>query len=48
MQVYPFSQAMPFEEQLTITHNTDIMIGMHGSGLGHFMFLPEWAITFEL
>ena len=39
---------MPFEEQLAITHNTDIFIGMHGAGLTHFMFLPVWAVAFEL
>lgn len=39
---------MNFLEQLQITRNTDIFIGMHGAGLAHFMFLPDWAVAFEL
>nr|CAB3242779.1 EGF domain-specific O-linked N-acetylglucosamine transferase [Phallusia mammillata] len=39
---------MPFEKQLSITQNSDIFIGMHGAGLAHFMFLPDWALAFEL
>ncbi|XP_045146057.1 EGF domain-specific O-linked N-acetylglucosamine transferase [Echinops telfairi] len=37
-----------FLEQLRITHNTDIFIGMHGAGLTHLLFLPDWAAVFEL
>lgn len=39
---------MDFEEQLNITHNSDIFIGMHGAGLTHFLFLPDWAVGVEL
>lgn len=39
---------MSFVEQLNITHNSDIFIGMHGAGLLHFLFLPDWAVAFEL
>jgi len=39
---------MSFEEQLSITRNSDIFIGMHGAGLAHFLFLPDWALAFEL
>jgi len=42
------SRDMSFEEQLNITHNTDIFIGMHGAGLTHFLFLPKWAVAVEL
>ena len=31
-----------------ITHNSDIFIGMHGAGLTHLLFLPDWAVVFEL
>lgn len=31
-----------------ITHNSDIFIGMHGAGLTHALFLPDWAVLFEL
>ncbi|KAJ7998974.1 hypothetical protein DPEC_G00210560 [Dallia pectoralis] len=37
-----------FLEQLRITHNTDIFIGIHGAGLTHLLFLPDWAVVFEL
>ena len=38
----------PFSQQLERTRNTDIFIGIHGAGLTHFLFLPEWAVGFEL
>ncbi|XP_042308824.1 EGF domain-specific O-linked N-acetylglucosamine transferase [Sceloporus undulatus] len=37
-----------FKEQLKLTHNSDIFIGMHGAGLTHLLFLPDWAVIFEL
>ncbi|RXG69537.1 EGF domain-specific O-linked N-acetylglucosamine transferase [Armadillidium vulgare] len=27
---------------------TDILIGIHGSGLTHLLFLPDWAVVIEL
>lgn len=39
---------VPFLEQLWITHNSDVFIGMHGAGLTHLLFLPDWAVIFEL
>ncbi|KAA0707799.1 EGF domain-specific O-linked N-acetylglucosamine transferase [Triplophysa tibetana] len=39
---------MPFLEQIHITHNSDVFIGMHGAGLTHLIFLPDWAVIFEL
>ncbi|XP_053724846.1 EGF domain-specific O-linked N-acetylglucosamine transferase [Synchiropus splendidus] len=39
---------VPFLEQLKITRNSDIFIGMHGAGLTHLLFLPDWAVIFEL
>uniref|UniRef100_A0A1B0A1J7 EGF domain-specific O-linked N-acetylglucosamine transferase n=1 Tax=Glossina pallidipes TaxID=7398 RepID=A0A1B0A1J7_GLOPL len=43
-----FERGLNFLEQLTITRNTDILIGVHGAGLTHLLFLPEWAGVFEL
>uniref|UniRef100_A0A336LWA8 EGF domain-specific O-linked N-acetylglucosamine transferase n=1 Tax=Culicoides sonorensis TaxID=179676 RepID=A0A336LWA8_CULSO len=37
-----------FLEQLKITRNSDVFIGMHGAGLTHLLFLPNWATVFEL
>lgn len=39
---------MSFVEQIKTTHNSDIFIGMHGAGLTHLLFLPDWAVIFEL
>lgn len=39
---------MDFKKQLESTYNTDIFIGIHGAGLSHLMFLPDWAVLFEL
>ncbi|XP_063797008.1 EGF domain-specific O-linked N-acetylglucosamine transferase [Pseudophryne corroboree] len=41
-------RTLGFLEQLRITHNSDIFIGMHGAGLTHSLFLPDWAVVFEL
>ncbi|KAM4022947.1 LOW QUALITY PROTEIN: EGF domain-specific O-linked N-acetylglucosamine transferase [Anomaloglossus baeobatrachus] len=41
-------RSLGFLEQLQITHNSDIFIGMHGAGLTHLLFLPDWAVIFEL
>jgi protein O-GlcNAc transferase len=38
----------PFLDQVRKTHNSDIFIGMHGAGLAHVMFLPDWAALFEI
>lgn len=44
----PSFRDVPFLVQLKITHNSDIFIGMHGAGLTHLLFLPDWAVIFEL
>ncbi|KAH8334156.1 hypothetical protein KR059_007021 [Drosophila kikkawai] len=41
-------ERLSFTDQLAITRNTDILIGMHGAGLTHLLFLPNWACIFEL
>lgn len=43
-----FNRHVSFKEQLQITRNTDIFIGIHGAGLTHLLFLPDWAVLFEL
>ncbi|XP_037959922.1 EGF domain-specific O-linked N-acetylglucosamine transferase [Teleopsis dalmanni] len=43
-----FERAIGFKDQLAITRNTDVLIGMHGAGLTHLLFLPNWATIFEL
>ncbi|KAI8511526.1 hypothetical protein Bbelb_106260 [Branchiostoma belcheri] len=39
---------MSFTEQLKVTQNSDLLIGMHGAGLTHSLFLPDWGVLFEL
>ncbi|GFO27782.1 Egf domain-specific o-linked n-acetylglucosamine transferase [Plakobranchus ocellatus] len=43
-----YNRNMPFEEQLKHSHNSDIFIGMHGAGLTHMLFQPDWAVVIEL
>ncbi|XP_013380466.1 EGF domain-specific O-linked N-acetylglucosamine transferase isoform X2 [Lingula anatina] len=38
----------PFLDQLQVTHNSDIFIGMHGAGLTHMLFQPDWGVIFEI
>jgi hypothetical protein len=39
--------AIPFEEQLRIAANTDVLLSVHGNGLSHIIFLPPTATVFE-
>jgi len=48
VRVVYYSHQLPLREQFTLTHNTDVFIGMHGAGLTHLLFLPDWAAIFEL
>lgn len=43
-----YNSNVPFKKQLEITRNSDMLIGIHGAGLTHLMFLPDWAAVFEL
>jgi len=43
-----YNKNIPFKKQLEITRNSDIFIGIHGAGLTHLMFLPDWAAVFEM
>ncbi|CAG9864442.1 unnamed protein product [Phyllotreta striolata] len=43
-----YDHDMPFKQQLEISRNSDVFIGMHGAGLTHLLFLPEWAAVFEI
>ncbi|VDK82573.1 unnamed protein product [Litomosoides sigmodontis] len=43
-----YNRSITFLQQLEITQNSDVFIGMHGSGLTHLLFLPDWAVIFEL
>ena len=31
-----------------VNEETDILVGIHGAGLTHLLFLPNWAAVFEL
>lgn len=43
-----FNWKTDFVQQLEIIADTDILIGIHGAGLTHLLFLPDWAVIFEL
>ncbi|KAG6454034.1 EGF domain-specific O-linked N-acetylglucosamine transferase [Manduca sexta] len=48
VQKVVYDRNMPFKKQLELTHNTDVFVGMHGAGLTHLLFLPDWAAVFEV
>ena len=48
LKLVEYNIEMPFLQQLQITHDTDIFMGMHGAGLTHLLFLPHWAAVFEI
>jgi len=37
-----------FKEQMDLIANTDILIGMHGAGLTHLLWLPEESVVLEV
>jgi EGF domain-specific O-GlcNAc transferase len=48
LKVVTYDIKTSFIEQLKETHNTDIFMSMHGAGLTHLLFLPDWAAIFEI
>jgi protein O-GlcNAc transferase len=48
VNVVDYNHDYPFVKQLQMSHNSDIFIGMHGAGLTHLLFQPDWAVVFEL
>ena len=40
-------EEMSMKDQLLLFTKTDILIGMHGAGMAHAMFLPQHAAVFE-
>ncbi|KJH45069.1 hypothetical protein DICVIV_08886 [Dictyocaulus viviparus] len=48
VKVVDYNGHVPFLSQLTSTYNSDVFIGMHGAGLTHLLFLPDWAAIMEL
>ncbi|KAK7485098.1 hypothetical protein BaRGS_00023638, partial [Batillaria attramentaria] len=40
--------ALPMKQQLELIASTDILIGMHGAGLSHTLFLPQHGGLLEL
>ena len=47
-EVLNYHWQMPFLDQMKQSHNLDIFIGMHGAGLTHMLFMPDWAAVFEV
>lgn len=39
---------LSFKEQIQVIANTDILLGVHGNGLTHILFLPEDAAVIEV
>jgi protein O-GlcNAc transferase len=47
VQIIDFA-AISFEEQLQIIRETDVLVGVHGAGLTHGMFLREGSVIVEI
>ena len=43
-----YLETLTMKEQVEITSQTDILVGMHGAGLSHILFLPKHAGCFEI
>ncbi|CAB3397153.1 unnamed protein product [Caenorhabditis bovis] len=43
-----YNERIKFIRQINTTSQADIFIGMHGAGLTHLLFLPDWAAVFEV
>ena len=39
---------LSFEEQIEVDLTTDVMVGPHGAGLMHNIFMPDRAVLIEL
>lgn len=48
IRVVDFNHRTPFVEQVKISSTTDVLIGMHGAGLTHVLFQPDYGVLFEL
>ncbi|KAG7167964.1 EGF domain-specific O-linked N-acetylglucosamine transferase-like, partial [Homarus americanus] len=48
IEAVDYSHEMDFHQQLRQDQWTDVFIGMHGAGLTHLLFLPDWAVVLEL
>ena len=50
VKVAQFTHGRPtFREQMKVVREeTDVLVGIHGAGLTHLLFLPNWAAVFEL
>lgn len=46
-QIVDFA-ALSFQEQIQVVANTDILLGVHGNGFSHTLFLPSGATVIEL
>ncbi|KAH1359561.1 hypothetical protein KXW30_001335 [Aspergillus fumigatus] len=40
--------SIPFQEQLRIAQGSDILVGVHGAGLTHGIFLPSGSVMVEI
>lgn len=48
LRLVTYDTSTPFLTQINQTHNSDIFMSMHGAGLTHLLFLPDWAAVFEV
>lgn len=40
--------AIPFDQQMKVVRETNILVGVHGSGMTHLLWLPDEAVVVEI
>ena len=48
LENFDWTAHVPFVEQLARIRETDVLIGMHGAGLAHTIFLHPWSSVIEV
>lgn len=45
---FDFADKVPFEEQVSRMAHADVIVGLHGAGLTHALWMPPWAAVVEI
>jgi protein O-GlcNAc transferase len=48
LKIVAYDIKTSFIDQIKQTYNSEIFMSMHGAGLTHLLFLPNWAAVFEI
>jgi len=48
VQIGDFKHNLDFGRQMRLVRGADVLVGVHGAGLTHMLWLPKWASVFEV